>query len=247
MPEIVLFPTRIERSLALEAMPPDAAYVLQHADLKFLAGRVRRGGGYQRNQITGSSDTITNCVAFVRRDCKRFLLDCSTAGTVRMTPGDGSQQCAGPLPLFNNEDCYGDDFNENFVQGADLENLPASSVVSRVATISCPSSTLTTADLSTYFASGYAGPGREDRIWRLGFYSAFNDISARGVINSAGTFIVTSNTPGSFIPGSGTIVRHEFNEATKQLIVDGLLSGITYTVDLQQGYLNSLGAEVWPS
>lgn len=244
MPQIVLFPTRIERSVALEAMPPDAAYVLQHADLKFLQGRVRRGGGYQRNQVSGSTNTVTNCAVFTRRDCKKFLLDCSDAGTVRMTPGDGQQPCGGPLPLFNNEETFDDTYDENFDQGPDPDAaLPQNNLAIALDEWSAAAGLVTSRDLSAFFADGYAGPGREGRIFRMGNYSTFNPPVASGIIDRSGTLIVTERNP--YVNGN----NHEFtfNEATFTLVVDATTGGPSPSMRLEQGYIDSNGDEEWPS
>ncbi len=102
MPSFTWLPSRLERNVAPEKLPPDAARVMQCVDPTYQPGRVRRADGMMRTQVmpvtrSASSTAVTSVAIFMRRDCTRELVYTDTAGTVRLTAGDGTLDCAGPL------------------------------------------------------------------------------------------------------------------------------------------------------
>ncbi len=73
-----LDPFRLSRNAATHEVEPTAARVMQHADLLYQAGRVRRAKGLAMAEVEGSSTTVTGAGVFERRDCKKVLIDGNT-------------------------------------------------------------------------------------------------------------------------------------------------------------------------
>ncbi len=98
-------PFKLERTTFVAKTPEGAARVLQNTDMQSTPGRLKRGRGYCRSdEVSGSASIITACGVFVRRDCRKVLVDASAAGTWRASGpttidtavvGAG---CIGPMP-----------------------------------------------------------------------------------------------------------------------------------------------------
>lgn len=94
-----ILPRKLDLNSAPEQLAPDAARALQNIDIDYLAGRMRRGAGYQRSQVSAvASFDVRSCFVAVRSDCTRILFYGDTGGVEQATPGDGSTNCSGPLP-----------------------------------------------------------------------------------------------------------------------------------------------------
>lgn len=102
MPSFSWLPSRLERNVAPEKLPPDAARSMQACDPTYQPGRLRRADGMMRTQVapvvrSGTVTAVTSVAVFTRRDCTRQLVYSDTGGTVRLSSGDGTLDCAGPL------------------------------------------------------------------------------------------------------------------------------------------------------
>jgi hypothetical protein len=129
MPEIILTPSHIERSVEPTLMAPDMARVLQHVDPTFLAGRLRRGAGFARTRVPSSSTTVTNVDIIERYDGNRMIIDCNTDGTVRLIVGEGTAGCGRTVVEWGDPDDFGgstaaDIFQENFNEETDAITDP---------------------------------------------------------------------------------------------------------------------------
>ncbi len=96
-----VLPVRLQRSIAPERLGPDDARVLQHGNVLGRPGKLVRAKGVAMSQVTGSATTVNGAGIFEDRAGKKIVIDGSTAGTVRMTPGDGTVLNGGPLPEWN--------------------------------------------------------------------------------------------------------------------------------------------------
>ena len=106
MPEIILAPTQLERSVAPESLPPTMGRVLQRCDITWLAGRIRRGAGMARTKITPTTSTRTNTGVFQRRDGRRMIVDSGADGNIRLTIGNGAVGCASSLVEWDDATDY---------------------------------------------------------------------------------------------------------------------------------------------
>jgi hypothetical protein len=100
VPELVLNLDKIDRNTATHQLDGSTARILQRVDTNLFPGRMIRANGCSATQVTPSSTTVTSAYVFRRGDCKRALLDGSTAGTIRITPGE-LPKCCGPLPEWS--------------------------------------------------------------------------------------------------------------------------------------------------
>jgi hypothetical protein len=99
--ELLLAFDALDRNTAPERLAPGTAPVLQRVELMLRPGSVSRANGSAATQTTPPSTTVTGAYVALRNDGKRVLLDSNTAGTVRLTPGDGTKTGSGPLPEWN--------------------------------------------------------------------------------------------------------------------------------------------------
>lgn len=88
-------------------LDPGEAALLRNVDLTGLPGIVRRGRGCCRVlEVAGSSTRIVAAAVVRRRDCRKMLLDYSSAGTLRATVSQGTPvvgaPCIGPVPVMMN-------------------------------------------------------------------------------------------------------------------------------------------------
>lgn len=102
---IDLMPAGLNRNISPHALPGSLARILQAVDPTYFIGRIVRGKGCARTQLAGSATTITNIFTATRPDCRRMVMDNSTAGVIRLTIGQGD--CSGPLPEW--DDCNVDE------------------------------------------------------------------------------------------------------------------------------------------
>ncbi len=107
MPEIILNPIQLERSIAPESLAQTMARILQRVDICWLAGRVRRGAGMARTKITPTTSTRTNVGVFQRRDGRRMVVDSGLDGNIRLTVGSGAVGCASSLVEWDDATDYG--------------------------------------------------------------------------------------------------------------------------------------------
>ena len=75
MPLIHILPSELDRSTAQEKLGPQQAAILQHVDLQTIPGRILRGAGCSRTDMTSSSSTLTAAEVFIRNDCRRVVVD----------------------------------------------------------------------------------------------------------------------------------------------------------------------------
>jgi len=117
MPEVLqtldFFPSRgLNRSISPHALAPDQARLLIHADMSYLENRLRRGPGICRTQVSGPGvdapreTTVGSCAVWHTRSGKLMLVDWTSNGLVRLTPGDGSIPGGGPLPFCIEREDY---------------------------------------------------------------------------------------------------------------------------------------------
>lgn len=97
MPEFRFLPVSLERSIGPTMMDPGQARILQHVDVTWLDGWLRRGKGCVRTKVTPNANTVTGAVIAERRDGRRIVVDSDNGGVIRATVGDGVAGCASSL------------------------------------------------------------------------------------------------------------------------------------------------------
>ncbi len=237
-----LDPLRLERDVATHEVDVAAARVMQHAELLYQQGRIRRAKGLAMSQVTGSATTVNCAGVFERRDCKKVLIDGSAGGVVRITPGQLAA-CVGPQPEWDDDASPLDPYAEPDTETAST----ADSVEDVVECVAANTLALNTFDLSAYFAPGYFGPyaGSSTRIWRLGGYSTFSTSVglAEGTIDAAGTLQISTTSYPKTFAGFGGNVTTTFTWGTKVLTI--FADTLVRTWKLQRGYNN--GSNNYPS
>lgn len=97
--QIVLFPSRLDRTTAPERLPVDAARILENVEVDFALGRLRRRGGMAKTDVAASSSSIASCFYALRHDGAGLLFDSSEGGVVRVS--------IDPVAGWNDVDDYG--------------------------------------------------------------------------------------------------------------------------------------------
>lgn len=95
-----VMPVELNRVVSQNQLETYQARISQNLDLLWFEMRMRRGGGIARNQLNGQSVTVLNAFVWTSRQCKQGVLS-YTNGTIVNTPGDGTVNCTGPLPLWS--------------------------------------------------------------------------------------------------------------------------------------------------
>lgn len=107
-----VFPNRLDRMTAPEALAQDAARILQNSQLDELQGRLRRTlGMVPSNPAAAYSTTAWNSGAFFTPAGNWLVLDDTENGTINVSTN--------PLPAWTNNDAFGASDTETWIENFD--------------------------------------------------------------------------------------------------------------------------------
>ena len=123
MPELVLSPRFLERSIEPSLMAPEMMRVAENVDPTHLDGRLRRLEGYARTRISPNTYTINSIEVIQRYDGARMVIYGDTNGSIFLTVPEGTEGCGRSLVEWNDADSFGGSVGAPFTGTAVQENF----------------------------------------------------------------------------------------------------------------------------